>query len=48
MRLRYAVQANNTADGTSLIGWYDRGESVTLLENDAILLDFSAFAISLT
>lgn len=45
---RYAVLANNTAPGVPLIGWYDRGASVTLLENDSLVLDFAAEAIALS
>lgn len=44
---RYVVLANNTAAGQPLVGWYDRGASVTLLENDSILLDFAATTITL-
>lgn len=44
---RYAVLANNTPVAKPLLGYYDRGESVTLQENDTLTLDFSAEAISL-
>ena len=45
---RYAVLANNTPVAKPLLGYYDRGESVTLQANDTLTLDFSAEAISLT
>lgn len=45
---RYAVLANNTPAAKPLLGYYDRGESVTLQANDTLTLDFSAEAISLT
>ncbi|MGR3504919.1 MAG: hypothetical protein ACU0B7_03500 [Paracoccaceae bacterium] len=44
---RYAVLANNTPVAKPLLGYYDRGESVTLQANDTLTLDFSAEAISL-
>lgn len=45
---RYVVLANNTPAAKPLLGYYDRGESVTLQANDTLTLDFSAEAISLT
>ena len=44
---RYVVLANNTPVSKPLLGWYDRGESITLQANDTLTLDFSAEAISL-
>lgn len=45
---RYVVLANSTAAGTPLIGFYDRGTSLTLAAADTLTLDFSAEAISIT
>lgn len=44
---RYVVLANNTPAGDPLIGYYDRGESLTLQASDTLTLDFSAEAISI-
>lgn len=36
---RYVVIYNDTAVGDPLIGWYDRGAAVTLLDGESILID---------
>lgn len=40
--LRYVVIYNDTASGDELVGWYDYGSEITLLNNETLTLDFSA------
>jgi hypothetical protein len=44
---RYAVIYNDTASNDELIGWYDRGESISLAANETLKLDFGANVVSL-
>jgi len=37
---RYAVVVNDTANGKPLVGYIDRGESITLGDGDNVVLDF--------
>jgi hypothetical protein len=37
---RYIVIYNDTATNDELIGWYDKGASVTLLDGDQLNIDF--------
>lgn len=37
---RYAVLYNDTAPGKPLVSFYDRGDSVTLLDGEALTVDF--------
>jgi hypothetical protein len=39
--LRYAVIYDDDTTDDKLIGWYDLGSSVTLLENQTLLIDFT-------
>ena len=41
---RYAVLYNDTAAGKPLVSFYDRGDSITLLDGEAITIDFDAGA----
>jgi len=45
---RYVVIYNDTSTGKPLVGYVDRGDSVTLLEGDGITIDFDAAAGVLT
>lgn len=46
--LRYAVVYNDTAVGKPLVGFVDRGDSITLLDGESLTLDFDAAAGVLT
>lgn len=39
---RYAVIYNDTATGKPLVGYVDRGDSITLLDGESLTLDFDA------
>lgn len=39
---RYAVLYNDTASNDELIGWWDRGSSLTLADGDSVTIDFDA------
>lgn len=39
---RYVVIYNDTASNDELIGWYDYGSSLTLLDGDSLTIDFDA------
>lgn len=41
---RYAVIYNDTATGKPLVGFVDRGDSITLLDGESLTLDFDATA----
>jgi len=45
---RYAVVYNDTATGKPLVGYVDRGDSITLADGEALTLDFDAAAGVLT
>jgi hypothetical protein len=45
---RYAVVYNDTATGKPLVGYVDRGDSITLLDGESLTLDFDAAAGVLT
>lgn len=45
---RYVVIYNDTATNDELIGWYDRGSSVTLADTETFTLDFDGSAGALT
>lgn len=44
---RYAVIYNDTAPADELIGWYDYGASITLLDGETLTLDFGANVLTL-
>ena len=37
---RYAILYNSTSAGTEIIGWYDYGSSITLLDTETLTVDF--------
>ncbi len=37
---RYVILYNNTATNDELIGWYDYGSNVSLINGDSFLIDF--------
>lgn len=41
---RYAVIYNDTSAGKPLVGYVDRGDSITLLDGEAVTIDFDAAA----
>lgn len=45
---RYVVLYNNTAASDNLIGWYDYGQTVTLLDGETFTIDFDGAAGALT
>jgi hypothetical protein len=45
---RYIVLYNNTSTNDSLIGWYDYGQSLTLLNGETFTIDFDGVAGVLT
>lgn len=45
--LRYACLYNDTATGKNLIGWWDYGSSVTLLNTETFKVDFGASVLTL-
>lgn len=45
---RYAILYNDTAAGDEIIGYYDYGASITLLDTEFITVDFDAAAGVLT
>lgn len=45
---RYATLYNDTASNDELIGFWDRGDSVTLLNGEDLVLDFGATVIQLS
>ncbi|QOY96338.1 hypothetical protein IM543_11250 [Massilia sp. UMI-21] len=45
---RYAVVYNDTATGKPLVGFVDRGDSITLLDGESVTVDFDAAAGVLT
>lgn len=46
--VRYVVVYNDSAAGKPLVGYVDRGDSITLLDGEALTLDFDAAAGVLT
>lgn len=46
--VRYVVIYNDTAAGKPLVGYIDRGDSITLLDGESLTLDFDAAAGVLT
>ena len=45
---RYVILYNDTATSDNLIGWYDYGQSVTLLDGETFTIDFDGTAGALT
>jgi hypothetical protein len=45
---RYVVLYNNTAASDNLIGWYDYGQSVSLLNGETFTIDFDGSTGALT
>jgi len=45
---RYPVVYNDSVAGKPLVGWVDRGDSITLLDGESLTLDFDAAAGVLT
>ncbi len=45
---RYVVLFNDTAAGDPLIGWWDRGSSLTLANTEVFTVDFGATIATLT
>ncbi len=39
---RYVILYNSTAAGGPIIGWYDYGSSITLLDTETLTVDFDA------
>jgi len=46
--VRYAVIYNDTATGDPLIGWWDRGSSITATAADSITVDFGTSVLTLS
>lgn len=47
-QFRYVVIFNQSALNDELIGWYDYGSEINLVNTDAFVIDFGASLISLT